>query len=293
MYANRYTCSFRGHCEPHRDELYSSEAECQENCQGRPAPELSYLIYQYLPEELPSLAPSDQEELLHQWYGWVPDDALEFHRLVWLVSVYGVLDLGPDDINRVYDATQVTQLGIREPSLAEWNRDHGMAPIWVIPKGTLPEDMTSNDFQGLSSPELTSYVAQVYPLDMQRWGDVIEFKDIDSIFVRDNTAVYNGQEVIQLNREMDEDGMIPPSMPLNQAPTLDYWLDSIRNTSFWIDIPNITLEVRDGVLYLGPYPTDIDDYKHQPENLDRRRLLRNSMMYVNVKRTPSGPVLKF
>jgi hypothetical protein len=286
---DRFSCAFNGTCEPDLTGSYASEAECQADCRSVEDKDINYLILQYAPLGLESVAPSDRAEVIRRITGATISRSysLTISMLIehqnwtslsrfpqfrpWLSEMFHI------PIPILHDVLQARQFNkwedlISVPEAAPFVREAGYAPVFKIPIGAVSADMRIE--WSVLTPEQLEDLARPY-LDLKSLarGDVVHFEDVIG---RDNTGrvIYDGKHLSPLDLSFDIGGSIPKTFLINDFPTTVYFKYALP-ASYWVyldptefkvediksigvDLALLTLRSVDGgVLYI--YSTAVED----------------------------------
>jgi hypothetical protein len=270
----RFACSFGGQCEITPYGPYTTEEECRAECWGRSARDLSYLIYEYTPEELLYLAPSDQREILHRIYREDPevaDVALQViqrygevplgYQAHWIVVVrdwLGPLVRGSqaEQIGRILEERQAWVSNLMSfPDLAPWlRRVRCRAPMFLVTRDMAPGPGTSEEMTRIALEELD--VKLVYG-DMVRFSALVT-SEIDEGDIDQGVMFWNGEMLLYPNGPEE----MPLDIVLNRVPCALYWNEALWGIqTFWLDTTSLVREhaiIEMSYCHLsdmeGPYP---------------------------------------
>lgn len=78
-------------------------------------------------------------------------------------------------------------------------------------------------------------------------GDIIALCAKDDTYRNDGKAIFDGQDIVSLYKELDEYGSVPPTFFIGDEFPIMHWIDSVvHNNIVWID----TMKHRDELLRL-------------------------------------------
>lgn len=239
---DRYSCAFNGTCEPDPNGQYASEEECLLNCESTPDKDINYLILQYAPGGLSTLAPSDQVEVARRLTGVV------FDRNYVSVIVEALANLDWSFLAKtVLRDWVIEELGIPESILTQvlearasgdWRplrdsveaipylREADQAVTLTVQASLATylgwNDMTTEQLNALALPSLN--------FDLMRYGDIVGFRAIEIPYNKLLT-VYDGKTFLKI-----VGWRLPDTILVNDFPITTYFRTALEHLdTVWLD----------------------------------------------------------